>query len=72
MPFGLDFQSWVAFIEMSIQALCPMSTWAISIVDLRVWPYSVYWVLICQVILTFLFIVWVVFFLTVSLEAQLF
>ena len=57
---------------MSIQTLCPMFTWAVSIVNLGVWLYSVYWALICQVILTFLFIVWVVTFLTVSLEAQLF
>ena len=49
-----------------------MFTWAVSIVNLGVWLYSVYWALICQVILTFLFIVWVVIFLTVSLEAQLF
>ena len=53
-----------------MQALRPLSTRSISIVELGVWPYSVYQALIGQVILTFLFIVWVAFFLAVSLELQ--
>ena len=70
VPVVLVLYSWVDFGEMSMQALRPLSTRSISIVELGVWPYSVYQALIGQVILTFLFIVWVAFFLAVSLELQ--
>ena len=50
MPVVLVLYSWVDFGEMSMQTLRPLSTRSISVVELGVWPYSVYQALIGQVI----------------------